>query len=172
MTASYYDISVDATEVEEMLAGVRLRMSNQRIPGFLGNVVAEYLRRRVDERFRDEGDDVSGKWADLRARTASIRKSQGYGPYHPINRRTGGLYRFVKTFRVAKSADPVLTMPGLRGGSKLMQKLTVAQVGGFAPSSGLIGPPRPIVPRPVIGLGGEDATHITNRLQRWIMEAS
>jgi hypothetical protein len=170
MSGVTLNLDVDSAEVERMLDGVRLRMSRDRIPMFLDNVVANYLRQRVDERFRDEGDDVVGKWAQLRKATTQIRKSQGYGAAHPINRRGGALYRYVRSYRVQQS-NSTLTMPYNRGAGKLTnKKLLVAQAGGFAPRISTPGPPSPVVPRPVLGINERDADAITTKLQRWIME--
>ena len=163
---------IDDVELQQAIDSIRLRLSSERLPTFLATDVAEYLRLRVNRRFAGEGDDVSGLWIELRDSTARIRESKGFPGRHPINRRTGKLLNYVKTYSVNKGATPTLTMPGPGGTKELRDKLKVAQVGGFSRSltSRNVGPNRPTPPRPVVGLNNVDAAHIIFRLETWAME--
>jgi len=170
-------VEVDTTEVIAMLESVRRRLEPDRVQAFLGTTVVDYLRFRVDKRFSSEGDDVSGKWAALRPATAAHRASMGFGAYHPINRRTGALWRYVRTYQFL--APTTLEMPGPTASPFLKSKLKVAQVGGLPTAwMGYMGvsgsgpgptPMSPAVPRPVIGLGRKDSRFVTTALRTWIL---
>lgn len=158
----------DTQAVEEMLFRVRDRVMDYRLTRFLERKAVPFVRDRINRRFADEGDDVVGRWAPLRPSTENIRRRQGFGARHPINVRTGRLFRFVKTSRVNGTT---LTMPGLRPDPILRSKLTVAQIGGYPPI-GRMGRPAPAPPRPVLGLNDNDRIGIETRLMQWVREGA
>lgn len=133
----------------------------------------EFLQGRIDERFANEGDGTVGKWAQLRATTAGIRKAQGYGPYHPINKRTGSLHDWVRgTYTITSQGSGQLNIPGRAPNNVLQEKLEMAQLGGNvsrAKGSRFIGASTPAPPRPVLGLGVVDEVGLTELLWKQIM---
>jgi len=164
-----YDVTFEvegADEALQKLLIMQMRLGPVQMPHFMRTMVGEYLQARVDQRFEGEGDDVVGLWFQLRNSTRAIRSRQGFGAAHPINRRTGKLHDWVRTYKVNNST---LTMPGTPGDAQLKSKLKVAQVGGYPTTQGdRLGPSMPAPPRPVIGLGWNDAAAIVTGLERWV----
>jgi hypothetical protein len=161
------NIEVEADDVTEMIDHVRERVMDYRLQRFLGGPATAYMRDRINRRFADEGDDVVGRWADLRPATQNIRARQGFGARHPINVRTGQMFRFIKTTRVSGTT---LTMPGTNPTGQMRKKLMTAAVGGFAPGRKRFVPMAPTVPRPVLGMNDRDRAAVETRLLKWINE--
>lgn len=166
-------VEVDDDDVIALLNRLRNQLIPVRVDQFLANRPLRFLRSRVESRFAFEGDDVVGKWQQLRYSTRAIRQSQGFPPAHPINVRTGALYQLARTARVQKQT---LTMPGRKPSGDLLSKLRVAQMGGSGGLASMrlrrmIGPQIPAPPRPVLGLGSYDEKIITSQLHEWIMQA-
>ena len=88
-------IGVDAKEVDVALKGMMWSTSNVGLTSFLNGLPATSLRKRVEERFYQEGDSATGSWQPLKESTQQIRTAQGYSPAHPINIRTGQLRHFL-----------------------------------------------------------------------------
>ncbi len=132
---------------------------------FLAETVDPYLRQRVQNRFAEEGDDVTGKWAPLKYPTTLIRQSLGYGPAHPINRRTDDLYNYVTQTKggVALTAmGATLNAPGVMPSSnELRFKVATAQSGRNYP---------PTVARPVLGINETDHVAVQESLLKYITE--
>ena len=149
------------------------RTSDHFIAWWLSVQAHEYLQQRIDARFANEGDDAVGKWAQLRSTTAGIRKRQGFGPYHPINKRTGQLHEWVRsTYTLTKQGSGQLNIPGPTRSNVLKEKLAMAQVGGNvsrAKGSNFVGPSTPAPPRPVLGLSKVDEEALTAMLWKEIM---
>jgi hypothetical protein len=67
------DIFGDTKGVDVLLDRLMVTLSPEGLAAFLGSTVEPYFRKRAAIRFRDEGDDVSGKWAPLLESTKEIR---------------------------------------------------------------------------------------------------
>lgn len=140
----------DADHLLEMLDILDTALNPAAIATMLGAEVGPYLRQRAKNRFRNEGDDVVGQWSPLRPATQTIRASQGFGPDHPINRRTGALERYITQSPDAISLaswGATLRYPAQYPRGELRDKVTTAQKGRVKPNT---------VPRPVIGLNSRD----------------
>lgn len=152
----------DQAGVQAMLLRLEAALSPPGVGAFLKGVVDPILRVRASDRFRSEGDDVSGQWAPLMASTQAIRASGSYGAAHPINRRTGRLENYItgtpsnlQTF----AGGGRLIFPGTQAQGDTADKVRTAQVGASYPKT---------VPRPVLGVNERDlelvlvglATHI------------
>jgi len=134
------------------------------IPGtqvWLTEEVLPFIKERAADRFQNEGDDVSGKWAPLSQVTVEIRQSQGFGA-GPINSRSGDMERYI-TGSAGRISGRVMTYPdySIPSGSDgyLKDKIETAQSGRRNPST---------VPRPVLGLGEEDLAWITTSFATYI----
>lgn len=152
------DIDVREADVMNMLTAVDSFLSPMALMGFLTTTVSPYIRKRAKDRFRSEGDEVSGKWAALRPATQDFRlhSQLPISPDHPINRRTDDLYDYV-----TNSPDAVMAIPGV--GAQLTypgrpasnpwtaEKVRTAQGGKANPRT---------VARPVIGVGINDLTFV------------
>lgn len=142
---------VNAREVDAMMQRGEMALAPQSMAFFLSNYVEPQLHRRARERFRKEGDEVSGKWAALRPATQAIRGSMGYGESHPINVRTGQMENFITAapgqINVGVMGGASLTLPGSEPTGQLEEKIRTAQMGKDSPDT---------VPRPVLGLGVRD----------------
>lgn len=144
----------DAQGVERMLRHLEEKLSPAHMGGFLNDKVDEYLRVRARNRFKSEGDDVVGKWAPLAQATQDIRASQGFGPSHPINHRTGQLENYITEGPNKLTVDPagaILTFPGGNPSGIMGEKISVAQSGNGGNKSS-----RPIPARPVLGVNEQD----------------
>lgn len=168
-------VVVDDSQAQALFNRLRQRIGLAGLRVFLRGTTRGYLVSRIVQRFASEGDEASGKWAELRESTALIRSYQGYGAWGPINQRTGALYRHVTSSYMLKAAGQggmTLSIPGTNRNRELMSKLKVAQTGGFATTKPKgkrsTGPNRPAVPRPVLALSDTDQRVITTSLMAWI----
>lgn len=163
-------ITVADQEVKALMEKLRSRVSKPSIRIYLRSQARPFLQGRMQQRFQNEGDELTGKWAPLRPTTAMIRANAGYGAQRPINIRSGELFKFVMDGKVTAEA---LTFPGRTGTKNQQSKLQVAQRGGFGSSAsqGAIGPRRPAPPRPVLAFGEADRTVIMTSLMEWVTKA-
>lgn len=156
-------IDVDSENVEQMLARTTLALSTVGMYAFLHGVVTPWLKKRAEDRFAAEGDDVSGMWAPLEAYTQQVRSAGGYGAEHPINRRTGELERYITQGGgdvISAGGFSQLTFPGDAPTGREATKVATAQIGATYPSTPA---------RPVLGVNEVDlsfvlaalATHVT-----------
>lgn len=139
------EIIGDTAGVEHMLQHLQDKLSPPAMGGFLDMKVSPYLQLRAKNRFSNEGDDVVGKWAPLTPFTQQLRAAQGYGPAHPINKRTGQLEHYITEGPNRLIIDPggaTLTLPGA-GTARAKDKLRVAQQGEKV--KGRVTPPRPVL---------------------------
>lgn len=154
------EILGDNSGVQKMLRAFDTALNPVAIAGFLGAVIDPYVQERAENRFRNEGDDVVGKWTPLSPATEAIRSSQGYGGAHPINKRTGELERYITSrgFVTPHPFGATLDAPGKSPGNReLRNKVKVAQQGD--PSFG-----RGVPARPVMGLNWNDMGFILSAL--------
>jgi len=124
------------------------------VANFLETQVGPYVKKRAVDRFREEGDDVSGPWAPLKESTREIRYSSTEyqtGAAHPINVRTGRLEKYVtgsQPLAYANSFGASLRYPARASSKKeIRDKMRTAQFGLQSP---------PTVARPVLGLNEHD----------------
>ena len=147
----------DAAQWQDVMEALDLPFRAGPIDDFLEGEATEALIERLTARFDDEGDDASGKWAELRPATVAIRELAGFPGAHPINDRTGGMRRWLTsaTGSTSSSGDGrALEWPN-KGTSKQEEKLATAQEGARVP---------PTVPRPVLALSSVDMALITEAL--------
>jgi hypothetical protein len=157
----WLDIEIVGTErgVERMLEVIDSSLSATGLAAFLFGSVGPWVQQRAEERFKNEGDDVSGKWAPLMPRTQEIRENYGFGGSHPINKRTGQLEDYITQGQVDVVTSPgygILRFPGNPpNDTGLRQKMKTAQQGRAEPNT---------VARPVLGLNEKDLVAILNML--------
>lgn len=147
----------DALAAVEKLA---LLLSGPGLSTFLGASVGPYLRERTQQRFANEGDDVTGPWAPLHPATVAIRESLPYqiGGEHPINRRSGELEDWVTQgnyFPYPTGVGATLQYPKGKPSGELLDKLKTAQGGRANPKT---------VARPVLGVNEKDLLFVTAAL--------
>lgn len=152
-------VDVESTATEIMLNRLNLALSPHMLAGWMKTTVDPYIKKRIKERFIDEGDEVSGDWLPLQPSTRIIRARAGYGADHPINIRTGMLEQFITQAppRInPHSLGATYTYPGKPPTGETLTKLKTAQFGKGREGRGR----RASVhtpPRPVLGLGERDA---------------
>ncbi len=140
----------DSRDVQTRLDGMAHAFSNEAIGAWLVAGVDPILRRRTEERFKSEGDDISGKWQSLTPYTVSDRESHGCSGEHPINVRTGEMKRHLlddKPRIALHSLGATMWSPGPPSGGDVAKKVKVAQQGDPASNTPA---------RPVLGVGVED----------------
>lgn len=149
----FLDFEVVGNErgVQAMLMTIDSALSPVGLAAFLYGSVGPWIKQRAEERFRNEGDDVVGKWAPLQETTVHIRESYGLGGEHPINKRTGELEDYITQGQLSVTTAPgvgTLQFPGNppRNGA-LREKMKTAQQGRSSPQT---------VARPVLGLNEKD----------------
>lgn len=156
------DIDVRERDVDRMLSAVNTMLQPLQLMGFLSATISPYIRTRARDRFRTEGDEVSGPWAPLRQATQDFRAHSNLpiAPSHPINRRTDDLFDYI-----TNSPDAVMALPGV--GAQLTypgnpptnpwtaEKVKTAQGGKTKPKT---------VARPVLGLGMNDLVYVVGAL--------
>jgi hypothetical protein len=141
---------------------------------FMENMLGPYLKKIHENRFRNNGDSASGKWAPLSQYSINRRRAGVQsGEYkvglrnNQINRRTYELYDWVVTdsWKVAPSGSgAALVYPGsLPGDALLTEKLFTAQHGKAKPLT---------VARPVLGIGPRQGARMVTMmaagLETWI----
>lgn len=129
---------VDSKEVTAMLQRGEMAIGGYSLGMFMKIRVEPYLQGRARDRFRKEGDDVTGRWAPLQESTQNIRESQGFGREHPINRRTGELEDYITNTAgqvVTTSSSATLTLPGSAPTGELADKVATAQQGRNNPNT-------------------------------------
>jgi len=149
----FIDVEIvgDAVGVEAMLLRMEAALTGPGLVQYLATIVDPYLRTRAQDRFRSEGDDVTGPWAPLSPFTQNDRAAHGYGPAHPINRRTGQMEDFIVGAPSNILVAPYgarLVYPGRRASGLLGKKVETAQ-------RGIQGHPY-TPPRPVLGVNARD----------------
>lgn len=162
MTSIDIDIYGNSREVEMMLDYLQGKLSPAGLGEFMLTRVRPYLKNKAQNRFFNEGDDAVGQWLPLKASTQLIRVSQGYGQAHPINRRSGELYRFVTEnsgMVTSNGATTVFRTPGKQPTGELKKKFTTAQIGDRETHT---------LPRPVLGLNEEDLIQTVIMLANYI----
>lgn len=164
MTSAAIEIELGGNDrqVTDMLTRVESAFSAEGIEEWLTTSVGPYLRERTEDRFKNEGDDVSGKWAPLLPSTMLVRSyiadQYGIAPDHPINRRTGDLQDFMTSgIGVFSALDGggILSFPGKNARGEMKDKIQTAQRGKQFPRT---------VPRPVLGLGEKDLMFVVMSL--------
>lgn len=139
-----------------------LKLSPALMMGFMSATIYPWIRQRAQQRFLDEGDDASGKWAPLLESTNEFRRSGGFGEAHPINRRTGELESYITGSDAMIAPTPAGVMmryPGTEPSGALLEKVQTAQRGRSKPST---------VPRPVLSLGIADMNFTLSSLALYI----
>lgn len=150
----------DSSGVQAMLLKMDMALSPPEIGIFLSSEVDPWLRLRAADRFRSEGDDVSGKWAPLTPYTERVRVSQGYPAAHPINRRSGQLENYIlhtQSVVAARAGGAFMRYPGTSAAGDTKDKVRVAQQ-GFQ-GAGFSTPPRP-----VLGMNERDLAFVLTAL--------
>jgi len=164
MAGTGLKITVDASGPQRMLRKLDLALTSSGLQIFLGTAVGPYLKKRASDRFASEGDDVTGKWAELLPATQAIRQMGQWpvGASHPINRRSGELENWVtksNVLAVPTSTGAALQYPRDAPKGELRKKVKTAQEGGQAPNAR-----NPTVPRPVLGVNETDLAAISQML--------
>jgi hypothetical protein len=167
VTLLHIEIEGGRKSVEEMLDHLDSAMSPIGMQLFLNGRVAPYLRERAEARFANEGDDVVGKWRPLSEATEAWRAHHGFGPSHPINRRTGALEDYITGSPSAVTSPTtgtsVLTYPDQPPGDPILtKKVRTAQRGWDQPNTPA---------RPVLGMNERDLvfvlTQLAMHIQSW-----
>lgn len=153
-------MDLDVADLEATLIRLETSLSPAGLSMFLTGAVAPWILERAENRFMNEGDDVSGKWAPLAPTTQEIRGrgDWGVGPAHPINRRTGDLEEYVtksSSSILPWSEGSMLVYPDKAPNPVLEEKLKTAQSGKSKPKTPA---------RPVIGLSTTDLAYVLQGL--------
>lgn len=163
------DIFVEERSVINAMNAWDLALSQTSIVRWLGTGAADILRDRAEMRFANEGDDVSGKWAELKPFTVGARRRAGFPGEHPINERTGALKDWITgdegDAELVGAQSARLTFPGdtPAGNLQLDTKLRVAQRGQADPAT---------VPRPVLGVNRVDLELLLFGLRDYLLETA
>jgi hypothetical protein len=169
MTVGTLEIIVEDRGVEAMLLRLDTAFSPTGLATFLASTVDPYIRQRAEARFAAEGDDVTGKWVPLAAATQDIRSSMGYGPSHPINRRTGELEDYIVNaphdiMQIPEGAS--ISLPGHPPSNpELAEKVSTAQQGKKGKGR------RDTPARPVMGLNERDTMFVVAALSFYTEKA-
>lgn len=164
--------TVASNDVISSLARLADRLNGREAADFLQVKAQPYLRKRITNRFVNEGDDVVGPWPQLARATGFIRQRQAaangwrIGMYHPINIRSGALRRWVAfTYTLTPSRNNALLVIPHTPPGDIAEKLKVSMLGGFAHPGAKRTPQRR-----VIGMNGKDRDDITALADRWFTE--
>jgi hypothetical protein len=164
-----FDFDLQTENLDRTLNYLEGVLSPLGLTVFLRGPGHQALVNRLEERFTREGDDASGKWAELMDTTGLFRMAQGFPPKHPINRRTGEMFNYLQTsVDVSAFGDmgAVLQMPGTVPGGELGKKIKTAQKGAKGK-----GGFRDTPARPVLALSITDATMLVAYLTQHINDA-
>lgn len=180
------DIEMDAGDkarVDRLIDGLARGLSGHGagfgaqagLRSLLIDTVKPYLQERAVERFERQGDDASGRWAQLAPATQRFRKyyanrdGLSIGPAGPINVRVGYFKDYVTQTHSIRYSERFaqLTIPSnkpIGRGMFLSRKLRHAQLGG----TGMTG--RKFPARPVAVINGRDKTAIDRFTVDWVNE--
>ncbi len=166
--AGIIDIDVDTSDVESLLRRMDTAISDFGLAMFMNMRVHPYLQTRAKNRFKNEGDDVVGKWAPLLPATEKIRIRSQYpiGGASPINRRSDELMNYITgtdSAITSVAGVSILKFPGTAPTGELAEKVKTAQRGKNDPKT---------VSRPVLGVGLADLEFTTLQLALHISEIS
>lgn len=153
----------DDRGVAAMLLRMNTAINPISIAEFLGVVADPYIRGRAEDRFLEEGDDVTGQWAPLEDSTVEMREHQGFGGTGPINMRTGELEEYITGTPgdvMPGGVGVTLTSPGRPPSGHLLTKVKTAQSGKGHPRT---------PPRPVIGMNESDTAFVLTALSGFIV---
>jgi hypothetical protein len=150
-----FDIVGNERGVQQMLNSIDSALSPVGLAAFLYGAVGPWVKERAADRFQQEGDDVSGKWAPLQQTTIDIREHSGFEGPHPINVRTHELENYITQGDIGVTTSPgygIMRYPQNPPKSKgLREKVKTAQGGRTTP---------PTVARPVLGLNERDLAQV------------
>lgn len=161
------DVEVDSFDVEQMLDRVDRILGPASLVQYLEGPGHGYWKREITWNFEGEGSGSSGMWEGLHSATQDVRDALGYDPSHPINRRTGEMFKVLTTEAdIAPSGDgAVMVLPGSAGQRyPVSEKIKTAQFGrsdNFIPEFG------PTEPRPVLGITSWNAEGMLRSLETW-----
>jgi hypothetical protein len=164
-------VTIQTEDVESELARMELALQPYALMGWLKEIIEPYIQRRATQRFADEGDDVSGKWAPLTDATINFRTTGeiDYGA-EPINVRTGALRDYVTNSvggYMSEDGDALMIYPGSppsgsNATGSLEDKFLAAQQGLDDPRT-----PR----RPVLGVNEKDLAFVLTELEIYVATA-
>lgn len=158
---------VDSASLDLLLNHFQVALSSQSLATFLGTEVHPWLTHRAQQRFHAEGDDASGKWADLKPFTQFMRAQAGFPPDHPINHQTGQLEAYITGGGIpdarplafgARMDFPGRSAPGA-GDPLINKKMRTAQLGNKKP---------PTVARPVLAMDENDLEYVLTQLSIFV----
>lgn len=152
--------SVHDADVRRAIRNLEFLVGSDGLASFLGLTVGPYLRERTQNRFANEGDDVTGPWQPLHPATVAIREASMYniGGEHPINRRSGELEDWVTQgnyFPYPTGFGASMQYPSKEPAGKLREKMETAQRGSKSPNT---------PPRPVLGVNEKDLLFVVTAL--------
>ena len=160
----YVLIETESDEAQKVLDTLEKRMNPVGLSLFLTTVVDPWIRQRIEQRFDEEGDSMSGDWDPLAISTQQIRASYGYPPDHPINVRTGKMRSFLvgtKSDVKPSGIGATLQHPPPVADAVTAKKIATAQGGSSQP---------PTPARPVIGVDENDLVFVTSSLAAWLTQ--
>lgn len=163
---------VDTSRVDALLLRAQAAYSTASMVAWLSGPMTQNVQRRAQERFLDQGEDVSGggwsPWEPLLPTTREIRASYGFGPL-PINVRTGELERYItgSASKVSPTGTgAAMVYPDAAPSGWLEEKVRTAQAGKVASASKSQTPARP-----VLGLSTPDLEFALVSLGTWLVTA-
>lgn len=138
MSITVQIVGADASDIYRAFDLLEARLNDTALAGYLKSTMEPFIQQRAKSRFANEGDDASGPWLPLASATENIRASLGYGPDHPINKRTGLLEQYITS--TAGNVQPTaggieMVYPGTAATGELYQKVSTAQSGKPAPKT-------------------------------------
>jgi hypothetical protein len=169
MAGIKFRIDVKTEEVEALMERLNETIGPRGTKRFLKTEGSRMLQRITAQRFVREGDAaVGGRWVPLSRATEAFRKRGGFPQSHPINYRTGEMFRWAVSAqgRVTEEGDGThsLMYPGKQPTGELLSKVNTAQRGKKKRGRGTGATPA----RPILGLGDRDAEEFLNSLDNFI----
>lgn len=156
-------IDVDQASANAVLSHLEMKLSQPGLHQFMRDQVSPYLRRRIADRFINQGDDITGPWHPLTVATQKIRAASGYPPSAPINVRSTQMMDFLvgsPSDITSRGDTAVLIHPPPTGNKLMLKKIATAQMGSAKPKT---------PPRPVLGMNVDDLDYITSELTEYLV---
>lgn len=132
---------------------------------WLAGPAHQYLLRQAKDRIA-KNEPGGGDWPDLVEATANWRTYYGYGPYAPINRRTGKLRDLMTRGAPRIGSDSFgtfLVFPG-EGADRPDMQIRLKQAQGVLQQNN----GRKATPRPVVVLTPQDMAALVMSFQKWV----
>ncbi len=167
----FVDINVSGEEaLQAQLLRLDAKISAEGLLAFMEAAVEPWVEQEISMRFADERSPDGSSWEPLSPYTQADREQSGYGPDHPILRRTGELFNYLTSGGDKEIIPGGVEIKFPRDGASIeeQQKFSINQAGGTNIMAA--GYPAQVPARPMIGWTEPDLMMALELLSSYIWD--